>query len=31
MELFSNKEKIKFIFKKCDMNPFLKPVFQEVV
>ncbi|CAD8083791.1 unnamed protein product [Paramecium sonneborni] len=31
MDLFSNKDKIKFIFKKCDMNPFQKPVFQEVV
>ena len=31
MEIFNAKEKIKYIFMKCDMNPFLKPVFYEVV
>ena len=31
MEIFNTKDKIKYIFIKSDMNPFLKPVFYEVV
>lgn len=31
MEIFGSKEKIKYIFSKCDMNPFQKPIFCEVV
>lgn len=30
-EIFGSKEKIKFIFSKSDMNPFLKPIFFDIV